>query len=375
MSGGVDSGTVAAYLKHQGHEVIGITMRLYSGPSHCCGTGDVEDARRTAAHLGIPFYVLNYEKEFSSSVIDKFVSEYTHGRTPNPCILCNQNVKFDDLLSRAESLGANYLATGHYGQIEYDESTKKYQLKKAQDDNKDQSYVLFSMTQKQLAKTIFPLGGFSKPQTRAMAKEWNLPVADKAESQDICFVPDKDYASFVEKWLGKTTTPLPPSLRKEGELKGVVEKEIPPEGELVDTQGNVLGTHRGVHHYTIGQRSGLGIATKNNNPFTGQPVFVTEIDVEKNQVVVGTSEETLKSECLVTDVNWISGETPEHPIPSTVKIRYKHQGAEALVIPQEDKSVIVRFTTRQRAITPGQAAVFYNEDIVLGGGWIKKIVQ
>ncbi len=374
MSGGVDSGTVAAYLKHQGHEVIGITMRLYSGPSHCCGTGDVEDARRTASHLGIPFYVLNYEKEFSSSVIDKFVSEYTLGRTPNPCILCNQNVKFDDLLSRAESLGANYLATGHYSQIVYDESTKKYQLKKAKDDNKDQSYVLFSMTQRQLAKTLFPLGGFSKPQTRAMAKEWNLPVADKAESQDICFVPDKDYAAFVERWLeGKPTTPISPSLVKEGELKGVVEKEIPPEGELVDTQGNVLGTHRGVHHYTIGQRSGLGIATK-NNPFTGQPVFVTEINMEKNQVVVGTSEEILQSACLVTNVNWISGEIPDKPIPAMVKIRYKHPGAEAQIIPQADESVVLRFSTAQRAITPGQAAVFYDGDTVLGGGWIKKIV-
>ncbi len=355
MSGGVDSGTVAAYLLNQGHEVIGITMRLYAGPSHCCGTGDVEDARRTASHLGIPFYILNYEKEFTNGVINRFVSEYTLGRTPNPCILCNQNVKFDDLLSRAESLGADYLATGHYSQIVRDVNSGKFLLKKSGDLNKDQSYVLFSMTQHQLSKTIFPMGSYTKTETRQMAKNWNLPVADKAESQDICFVPDKDYASFVEKWL-----------TKEGETNQNQES-IPSEGHLVDTQGNILGTHRGIHHYTVGQRSGLGIAT-------GQPMYVTEIDFTKNKVIVGTSDEVYHVGCKVNNVNWISGVPPDAPFTSMVKIRYRHEGAEAIVSPIDDNWLEVRFVKAQRAITPGQAAVFYEGDTVLGGGWIDKVM-
>jgi tRNA-specific 2-thiouridylase len=343
MSGGVDSSTTAALLKQAGYAVIGITMRLWSGSSRCCGIGDVDDARRVAVQLGIPFYVMNYEKEFKQQVIDYFCKEYISGRTPNPCILCNQELKFNFLLKKAEALGIEYLATGHYANIEFDKKNNQYLLKKGIDDSKDQSYALFLMKQAQLVKVLFPLGKYTKIQTRKIAKQFGLPVSEKPDSQEICFIPDNDYIQFIEKELSI----------------------IPKVGDIIDLSGKRLGNHQGIHRYTIGQRSGLGIAA-------GRPLYVIAINADKNEVVVGGAEEVYREEMVVDNINWIAF-TPTLPMSAQVKIRYKHDATDAEIIPKFEvrNLVTVKFKKPQRAVTPGQAAVFYQDDVVLGGGWIK----
>jgi len=354
MSGGVDSSTTAALLKEQGYRVIGITMRLYTGFSTCCGLSDVEDARKVAEVMGFPFHVISFEKEFSSYVIDRFVSDYLHGRTPNPCVLCNQSLKFDYLLQKARELGADYLATGHYAQITHDDQTGQYHLCKAVDIQKDQSYFLFSVTQPLLARLMFPLGGMTKEQTRELSRQLKLPVHDKSESQDICFVSQGRYPEFVESWI---------NYRKEFN-----QQDIPTKGDFVDIQGKVLGQHKGIHYYTVGQRSRLGIAL-------GKPVYVAEIKADKNQVVLGDVDDLMRSACRVSDVNWISGVSPVKPLEAVVKIRYRHEGALACLYPEKEGLVRIEFKTPQRAITPGQAAVFYDGEIVVGGGWISEVIK
>jgi tRNA-uridine 2-sulfurtransferase len=344
MSGGVDSSTAAALLKEAGFDVIGITMRLWSEGSRCCGIGDIDDARRVAALLGIPFYVMNYKTEFKKLVIDYFSKEYLVGRTPNPCILCNQELKFNFLLKKAKSLGIDKLATGHYAKIEFDRKLDRYLLKKGVDDSKDQSYALFSMRQWQLAQVLFPLGNHTKSQIRKLAKHFGLPVSGKPDSQEICFIPDNDYVRFIEQNLAIQ----------------------PREGYIVDLTGKKLAQHQGIYRYTIGQRSGLGIPA-------GRPLYVIAINPDKNEVVVGGAEDVYREEMIVDNINWIAIDRLSAPIAAQVKIRYKHEAATALIKPDPElqKSVTVKFKKPQRAVTPGQAAVFYQDDIVLGGGWIR----
>ncbi|MCX7918641.1 MAG: tRNA 2-thiouridine(34) synthase MnmA [bacterium] len=344
MSGGVDSSTAAALLKQSGYTVVGITMRLWSEASRCCGVGDIDDARRVCTQLDIPFYVMNYEQEFKLYVIDYFCREYVNGRTPNPCILCNQEIKFHFLLDKSAALGIEQLATGHYANIEYDSQKSRYLLKKGVDKAKDQSYALFSMKQEQLARIQFPLGKYTKPQTRKLARQFGLPVSDKPDSQEICFIPDNDYIRFIQKELALQ----------------------PQEGYIVDLAGRKLGKHQGIYRYTIGQRSGLGISA-------GRPLYVVGIDAKKNEVIVGGAEDVYRDELVVDTLNWIAFDTLTEPIVAQVKIRYKHEPADAVITPNPRlaNSVIVKFNQPQRAVTPGQAAVFYQDDIVLGGGWIR----
>lgn len=349
MSGGVDSAVAAGLLARQGYDVIGITMRLWTkedpaAPRHqrrCCSVEDTDDARAAADALGIPHYVLNMEREFGARVVDYFVDEYARGRTPNPCLACNQHVKFDALLARAEALGAEYLATGHYARIEC--SGGRYHLLRAVDTEKDQSYVLYTLGQRELARTLFPVGGYTKPEVRALARELGLPVAAKPDSADICFIPDGNYRAFLSSRLGLTP------------------------GPIVDETGAVVGQHRGVAAYTVGQRKGLGVAL-------GTPRYVTAIDPARNVVVIGPEEELLTRRALVEDVHWVSGEAPPAPVRLEVKIRYRTEPATALVVPCEGGAE-VRFERPQRAVTPGQAAVFYDGDEVLGGGIIARAIR
>ncbi|MHB1415639.1 MAG: tRNA 2-thiouridine(34) synthase MnmA [Chloroflexota bacterium] len=350
MSGGVDSSVAAALLLEQGYDVIGVTMSLWLGSGDegtvghegCCSLLGVDDARRVADRLGIPHYVLNFRSVFVDKVVDDFVAEYQRGRTPNPCIRCNRYVKFEALLRRALSLDADYIATGHYARIEYDGATGRYLLLRAAAAGKDQSYALYTLRQEQLARTLFPLGGLSKLETRQLARRLRLPVAEKAESQEICFVPDNDYGSFVRRYSGSEATP----------------------GPLVDQSGKVLGSHRGVAHYTIGQRRGLGVAV-------GEPLFVTAIDPRRNVVVVGR-EHDLYVDCLVArDINLIAIGRLSGPMSVTAKVRYRAPEAEAEAIQSDDDTLVVRFSRPQRAIAPGQAVVLYQGDTVLGGGTIQ----
>ncbi len=352
MSGGVDSSTTAALLKQQGYDVIGITMRLYTGLSSCCGISDVEDARKVAEKMGFPFHVVSFEKEFAREVIDRFVNEYLQGRTPNPCVLCNQQLKFKYLITKARELGAEYLATGHYARSVLDKDTGLYQLRKAKDPAKDQSYFLFTVDQEILSRILFPLGDFTKHETRDLAKQLGLEIHKKTESQDICFVPSGNYARFVESWM---------NYRKE--FTGMQKLST---GDFVDTKGNILGKHQGIYRYTIGQRSGLGIAV-------GTPVYVKEIDAGNNRVVLGRIDEIMSEGCSLSDVSWVSGKDPEGLVKATVKIRYRHPGVESEIF--QDKSGVyqIRFSVPQKAVTPGQAAVFYEDEKVIGGGWINKV--
>jgi tRNA-specific 2-thiouridylase len=350
MSGGVDSATTAALLQEQGYEVIGIRMQLWDHSPEveavrfdsCCSLSSVDDARHVATKLGIPFYVLNAEQQFRRHVVDYFIDEYLRGRTPNPCILCNSELKFAVLLRRALTLGARYVATGHYARVIYDAKQGRYTLRRGVDRQKDQSYFLFNLSQNQLAHALFPLGGYCKEEVRALARSFGLLVADKHESQELCFIPDHDYGSFVQR-------------ERDG-------KGIRP-GVIVNRQGEQLGTHRGFPFYTIGQRRGLGIAT-------GAPLYVLEIDPAQNQLVVGSKEELARAECLVERVNWCWYERVEHPIAATVQIRSQHAGAQAILTPVGADKVHISFHESQYGITPGQAAVFYQDDLLLGGGWI-----
>lgn len=348
MSGGVDS-SVAAYLLHsQGYDCAGITMKLFhneeikiSNNSSCCSVEDVEDARSVAAKLGIPYYVFNFSDRFQECVMDRFVRAYESGRTPNPCIDCNRYMKFGLLYERAKHLQYDYVATGHYARIEYNEETGRWLLKKAFDLQKDQSYVLYSMTQEQLAHTIFPLGTMSKPDVRALAESQGFENAQKRESQDICFVPDGSYAEFIENYTGRTYPP----------------------GDFTDTAGNVLGRHKGIIRYTIGQRKGLGLALP-------KPGYVCGIDVKNNRVIIGEDDDLFTAEFTVKDVNLIAAKCLKDEMRLKAKVRYRQQEQWATVVQTDNDTLKVRFDEPQRAITKGQAAVLYDGDVVVGGGVI-----
>lgn len=352
MSGGVDSSLTAALLKDTGCEVIGITLKLFdyereecdTRKKSCCSTEDVYDARRVAEKIGIPFYVLDYKDLFKECVIDQFISEYLKGRTPNPCIICNEKIKFHYLLKQAEELKADYIATGHYARNELDHETGLFKLKRGVDENKDQSYFLFNLNQDQLKKILFPLGGYTKPHVRELAEKYGLKVADKVDSQEICFVTDNDYSNFINK--------------------NVDEKRLIP-GDIIDESGKKLGSHKGIYAYTIGQRKGLGIAAPH-------PLYVLGFDLDKNEVLVGRDESLYKTEVLVDNVTYISGEAITKDTPCEAKIRYRHAPAKAVIKRAEEGKVLIVFDEPQRAVTPGQAAVFYSGDDVLGGGWIER---
>ena len=408
MSGGVDSSTVAALLVRQGRQVVGMTMQLWnqrrlpelapegaaSGSGRCCSLDDVYDARRVAEQVGIPYYVVNFERQFEEQVVKPFVEEYLAGRTPIPCTLCNNYIKFDRFLEMSDSVGALYMATGHYARVRFDEASGRYQLLRAVDASKDQTYFLFGLTQPQLARTLFPLGELTKPEVRELARSMDLAVASKGDSQEICFVPNGDYAAFLSAYMKET---------------GIEAHET--RGSIVTTDGRTLGEHQGVHHFTVGQRRGLGIAT-------GEPLYVISTDPLSQRVTVGGNGDLLRARFYVQGVNWISIAGVTAPVRAEVKIRNKHAGSPATLYPvptsgadplvragrprpaldpadQADSSsrladegvgrgpggpppsgvhgvrVEVVFDEPQRAVTPGQGAVFYDGDLVLGGGWIE----
>lgn len=346
MSGGVDSSVTAVLLKDNGFDVIGVTMQLLERSydwGGCCGIGGIEDAKRVAHKLGIPHYVVNFRKIFQEKVISDFCEEYQRGRTPNPCIRCNQYLKFEDLLKKADELGAESIATGHYARIEFDPQRKRYLLKKGLDSRKDQSYFLYVMKQEQLHRTLMPVGGLTKDRVRQLAREKELPVANKPESQEICFVPDNNYREFLKQHIPEAIQP----------------------GSIVDQEGNVIGQHKGIPFYTIGQRRGLGIAA-------AEPLYVTAIDPEKNVIVAGRKHEVYRSELVACKLNWISIDTLRQPLQVRVRIRYLHKEAEATMTPADENSIHIMFKEPQMAITPGQAVVFYDDDTVIGGGTIER---
>jgi tRNA-specific 2-thiouridylase len=377
MSGGVDSSTAAAILAGNNStsgdgsapDVVGLTMQLWnqrrlpglpgqpqgagaSGQTsgRCCSLDDVYDARRVASYLGLPYFVVNFEERFESGVVRPFVERYLAGETPIPCSLCNTEVKFGQFLETARQIGAERVATGHYARISCDSNTGRYRLLAGVDRSKDQSYFLFGLTQEQLSRSLFPLGGLTKQQVRSIAREKKLPVAEKPESQEICFVPTRSYRDFIGAYLAEQGA-KPPN----------------PVGEVVSTDGQVLGEHHGLHHYTVGQRKGLGVAT-------GTPLYVVQLDSVRNRVVVGRDEELCRRRCTVRGVNWIRPIEKAEAIEACVKIRNKHMPALARVEVRAPDRALVEFYGAQRAITPGQAAVFYEGDEVLGGGWISQVL-
>ena len=364
MSGGVDSSAAAAILKEQGHELVGFTMQLWNQrrgisvdengdplPSRCCSLDDVYDARRVAEELGVPFYVLNLEDDFERDVVQPFVDSYLSGETPIPCVSCNSRLKFASLDRLAESLGCEKVATGHYARVDFDEASGRYRLLRGRNLQKDQSYFLWELTQQQLSRSLFPLGEMSKPEVRDVAREHSLAVADKSESQEICFVPDGNYAGFIDRYLKAEDA----------------ENRLPGEGEIVSTTGEVVGHHAGIHRYTIGQRRGIGIAAE-------RPLYVIGIDAPQNRVVVGEQNDLLAREFVAARVNWIAFDNPREPVPSEVRVRYRHTPAPATITPMDNGRARVVFDEPQRAITPGQATVFYRGDEVLGGGWIVRSI-
>jgi len=349
MSGGVDSSATAALLIDQGYDVIGITLKLWPqdcvnrAEDKCCGPQAVTDARSVCDKLGVPYYLIDEAAEFQKHVIQYFADEYKAGRTPNPCVMCNQNLKFGRLIDRADQLGADFIATGHFARVEKSADTSRYLLKRGLDARKDQSYFLFSLRQDQLARIIFPLGEKTKSDTRDVARHCNLKTADKEESMEICFVPDNNYGGFLQQ-------------------SNLVQKH---RGDIVDVHGHVLGQHDGIEFYTIGQRKGLGITTP-------KPVYVVELDPETNRVMVGDETALDRDEFIADRCNWHPFEQLTESIEVTAKIRYNHPGAAATVTPLENNRVKVKLHAPARAITPGQAAVFYQDDLVFGGGWITR---
>lgn len=351
LSGGVDSAVACALLVEQGYEVIGLMMRLWaesatdrSALNRCCSLEAIDDARAICQHLGIPFYVINYELPFLERVVGPFVADYTSGRTPNPCLACNRYLKFGTLLERALALDARYLATGHYARVRQSNGT--FQLLRARDRDKDQSYALYMLGQRELYHALFPVGDLTKDEVREMARRFHLPVADKPESQEICFIPDNDYRRFLMERIPEAFRP----------------------GPILDRAGRVLGEHQGLPCYTVGQRKGLGIAAP-------EPLYVLEIDVARNALVVGPERELGRPALLAEEVNWVSGRAPEQPVEATVRIRLHGKETPATVTPLPGPRARVAFSRPQRDITPGQAAVFYCGEIVLGGGVIARALD
>ena len=364
MSGGVDSSTVAAMLRAEGHNVIGLTMQLWnqrrlsgregmpeSVQGRCCSLDDVYDARRVAQQIGIPYYVVNHEERFERDVIRPFVEEYVSGRTPIPCSLCNNHLKIDQLLIVAQQIGADRVATGHYARVAFDEARgklnkKRWLLKRPADASKDQTYFLFGLTQEQLSRTIFPLGDMTKPEVRELARQHGLALAEKPDSQEICFVPGGDYKRFIDAYLSEQGEALPDTA-----------------GELVTTNGEVLGEHGGIHNFTVGQRKGLGVAT-------GSPLYVIQISGASKQVIVGGEDHLYSRTLRARRINLIAVDDLREPMRVAVKIRHRHEPAAAVIERTGDDEILASFDEPQRAITPGQAAVFYDGDVVVGGGWI-----
>jgi len=347
MSGGVDSSAAAALLLEQGYDVVGITLKLWPqdcvsrAEDKCCGPQAVADARGVSHRLNIPYYLVDESADFQKQVIQYFADEYRAGRTPNPCVMCNQKLKFGALIERARQLGAEYIATGHFARVEKHPGTGRMLLKRGRDERKDQSYFLFSLRQDQLARSLFPLGELNKTETRCVARNLELKTADKEESMEICFVPDKDYGRFLRQ-------------------SNLVQSHA---GDIVNARGQVLGKHEGIEFYTVGQRRGLGISSP-------EPLYVVELDAANNRVVVGSECDLDRSEFEVERCNWIPFDHPDGPLEVTAKIRYAHPGTPALVTPNAKGGARVTLRQAQRAITPGQACVFYQDDLVVGGGWI-----
>ncbi len=350
MSGGVDSSVAAYLLKEQGYDVIGVTMQIWQEDKEyeereggCCSLSAVDDARRVADKIGIPFYVLNFRDSFKKNVIDYFIDEYMEGKTPNPCIACNKYLKFDELLKKAQGIGADYIATGHYAKIE--EHNGRYILVKSDDDKKDQTYALYNMTQEQLAHTLMPCGEYTKDRIREIAKEIGLYVHNKKDSEEICFISDNNHGKYISEAMP-------------GKVK---------QGNFVDKDGNILGKHKGIVYYTIGQRKGLGLAM-------GRPVFVTDINPLTNEVVVGAEEDIFKTDLICKDINFIAFDNLDKSLELKAKIRYSAKPATATITPLENGKVRVSFKEKQRAITKGQSVVFYLDDLVVGGGIIESLV-
>lgn len=348
MSGGVDSSVAAYLLKEQGYDVIGVTMQIWQDESQeqiednggCCGITAVDDARRVAMQLDIPYYVMNFKNEFKKNVIDYFTDEYIHGRTPNPCIACNRHVKWESLLKRSLEIGADCIATGHYARIAQLENGR-YAIRNSVTAKKDQTYALYNLTQEQLSHTLMPVGDYNKDEIRAIAEKIGIQVAHKPDSMEICFVPDNDYAGFITRETGYVSRP----------------------GNFVDLHGNILGTHKGIIHYTVGQRKGLGLAM-------GHPVFVVAIRPETNEVVIGENYDVFSTKLYANNINLMSVDKIEEPIRARAKIRYSHEGADCTIRMADDGLLECVFDEKQRAVTPGQALVIYDGDYVLGGGTI-----
>jgi tRNA-specific 2-thiouridylase len=359
MSGGVDSSTVAAMLKSEGYNLVGLTLQLWNqrrlagrpgmpetSEGRCCSLDDVYDARRVAEHLGIPYYVVNQQDRFEQDVVQPFVQEYLSGRTPVPCTLCNNHLKFAQLLDTARQIGAERIATGHYARNEYDPVRDRWILKRPADTGKDQTYFLFGLTQEQLSHTLFPLGNYKKPDVRTLAHQQGLALADKPDSQEICFIPGGDYKQFLDAYLADRGETMPDT-----------------SGELVTTTGEVVGRHQGIHNFTVGQRKGLGVAT-------GSPLYVIGINGAERKVVVGSSTDLTSKTLRANRLNWIAIRQLEGTLRLQVKIRHRHEPAWAALNMSGDDEVTATFDQPQRAVTPGQAAVFYDGDEVVGGGWI-----
>jgi len=362
MSGGVDSSAAAALLQEQGHELVGFTMQLWNQnrnisvdengdplPSRCCSLDDVYDARRVADTLGFPFYVLNLEREFEESVVEPFIQSYLSGETPIPCVACNSRLKFASLDRIAQSLDCDKVATGHYARVIHDEAANRYRLFRGRNYAKDQSYFLWELSPDQLSRAYFPLGEMFKEEVRDIAREADLYTANKPESQEICFVPDGKYSEFIDRYLDHEDRSA----------------ELPEAGDIVTSNGEVVGAHTGIHRYTIGQRRGLGIAHE-------KPLYVTQIERAKNQIVVGEADDLESSEFVARGINWVAFDEPAEPVRADVKVRYRHEPAAATIFALPNSQARIVFDEPQRAITPGQATIFYDGDEVVGGGWIMR---